>query len=195
MSSWCPQGLSAHFLFEIRIKPKHFHLPLPKHFDTKYLVSNVTVITLQHKQSCIPSILLTGLMQLKLAPTERIVNSADLSSSIVVPLTETITIKRNCWLGAESWLLRTLSVKMWLDLQCIVGSWSLDAGSEPVEWKQKCFPGGNYLQIWRWSSFRCTLVRAVTVADSYHRGGNGPTTAGGAVLCIFIYIILKRKNK
>ncbi len=26
------------------------------------------------------------------------------------------------------------------------------------------------------------LLRAVTVADFYHRGGNGPTTAGGAVL-------------
>ncbi len=39
------------------------------------------------------------------------------------------------------------------------------------------------------------LIRAVTVADFYHRGGNNPTTAGGAVLCIFIYIILKRKNK
>ncbi len=38
-------------------------------------------------------------------------------------------------------------------------------------------------------------IRAVTVADFYHRGGNGPTTAGDAVLCIFIYIILKRKNK
>ncbi len=25
-------------------------------------------------------------------------------------------------------------------------------------------------------------TRAVTVADFYHRGGNGPTTAGGAVL-------------
>ncbi len=37
--------------------------------------------------------------------------------------------------------------------------------------------------------------RAVTVADLYHRGGNGLTTAGGAVLCIFIYIILKCKNK
>ncbi len=39
------------------------------------------------------------------------------------------------------------------------------------------------------------IGRAVTVADFYHRGGNNPTTAGGAVLCIFIYIILKRKNK
>ncbi len=29
--------------------------------------------------------------------------------------------------------------------------------------------------------------RAVTVADFYHRGGNGPTTAGGAVMCIYIY--------
>ncbi len=29
-------------------------------------------------------------------------------------------------------------------------------------------------------------ARAVTVADFYHRGGNNPTTAGGAVLCIFI---------
>ncbi len=37
--------------------------------------------------------------------------------------------------------------------------------------------------------------RAVTVADFYHRGGNGPSTAGGAELCIFIYIILKCKNK
>ncbi len=27
-----------------------------------------------------------------------------------------------------------------------------------------------------------TKLRAVTVADFYHRGGNGPTTAGGAVL-------------
>ncbi len=40
-----------------------------------------------------------------------------------------------------------------------------------------------------------TLPRAVTVEDFYHRGGNNPTTAGGAVLCIFIYIILKHKNK
>ncbi len=46
----------------------------------------------------------------------------------------------------------------------------------------------------------------MTVADFYHRGGNGPTTAGGAVLIYiyiyicyiyicYIYIILKRKNK
>ncbi len=27
-----------------------------------------------------------------------------------------------------------------------------------------------------------TKLRAVTVADFYHRGGNGPTTTGGAVL-------------
>ncbi len=39
------------------------------------------------------------------------------------------------------------------------------------------------------------ITRAVTVADFYHRGGNGPTTADGTVLCIFIYIILKCKNK
>ncbi len=26
------------------------------------------------------------------------------------------------------------------------------------------------------------IIRAVTVADFFHRGGNGPTTAGGAVL-------------
>ncbi len=38
-------------------------------------------------------------------------------------------------------------------------------------------------------------TRAVTVADFYHHGGNGPTTAGGAVLYIFIYIILKHKHK
>ncbi len=30
--------------------------------------------------------------------------------------------------------------------------------------------------------------RAVTVADFYHHGGNGPTTAGGAVLCTYLYI-------
>ncbi len=28
------------------------------------------------------------------------------------------------------------------------------------------------------------------MADFYHRGGNGPTTAGGTVLCIFIYIYI-----
>ncbi len=28
----------------------------------------------------------------------------------------------------------------------------------------------------------------MTVADFYHRTGNGPTTAGGAVLYIYIYI-------
>ncbi len=27
-----------------------------------------------------------------------------------------------------------------------------------------------------------TKIRAVTVADFYHRGGNGPTTTGGVVL-------------
>ncbi len=31
------------------------------------------------------------------------------------------------------------------------------------------------------------IVRAVTVADFYHRGGNRKTTAGGAVL-LYIYI-------
>ncbi len=40
--------------------------------------------------------------------------------------------------------------------------------------------------------FGTVTSRAVTVADFYHSGGNGPTAAGGAVLCIFIYIILKR---
>ncbi len=40
-------------------------------------------------------------------------------------------------------------------------------------------------------------TRAVMVADFYHYGGNGPTTAGGAVLryIAYIYIIQKRKNK
>ncbi len=33
----------------------------------------------------------------------------------------------------------------------------------------------------------CIYFRAVTVADFYHRGGNGPTTAGGAMLW-YIYI-------
>ncbi len=32
------------------------------------------------------------------------------------------------------------------------------------------------------SKKKVTDCRAVTVADFYHRGGNGPTTAGGAVL-------------
>ncbi len=32
--------------------------------------------------------------------------------------------------------------------------------------------------------------RAVTVADFYHCGDNGLTTAGGAVLCIFIYLYI-----
>ncbi len=40
-----------------------------------------------------------------------------------------------------------------------------------------------------------TAARAVTVADLYHRGGNGPTTAGGAVLCIFIYIYNSETQK
>ncbi len=29
--------------------------------------------------------------------------------------------------------------------------------------------------------------RAVTVADFYHSGGNGPTTAGGALCDIYVY--------
>ncbi len=34
-------------------------------------------------------------------------------------------------------------------------------------------------------------IRAVTVADFYHRGGNGPTTTGGAVLWdIYIYLYI-----
>ncbi len=35
----------------------------------------------------------------------------------------------------------------------------------------------------------CILSRAVTVADFYHRGGNGPTTAGGVCIYIYIYIL------
>ncbi len=51
-------------------------------------------------------------------------------------------------------------------------------------------------KICRWFvKMKTGNTRAVTVADFYHRGGNGPTTAGGAVLCIFIYIILKHKHK
>ncbi len=30
--------------------------------------------------------------------------------------------------------------------------------------------------------YASVITRAVTVADFYHHGGNGPTTAGGAVL-------------
>ncbi len=33
-------------------------------------------------------------------------------------------------------------------------------------------------------------VRAVTVADFDHRCGNGPTTAGGTVFCVYIYIYI-----
>ncbi len=33
-----------------------------------------------------------------------------------------------------------------------------------------------------------TKLRAVTVADFYHRGGNGPTTTGGRCCDIYIYI-------
>ncbi len=46
-------------------------------------------------------------------------------------------------------------------------------------------------------SFLTILVysRAVTVANFYHRGGNGPTTDGGAVLCIFIYIYNSEMQK
>ncbi len=39
-------------------------------------------------------------------------------------------------------------------------------------------------------------IRAVTVADFYHRGGNGPTTAGGAVLLyIYIYIYINSETQ
>ncbi len=37
-------------------------------------------------------------------------------------------------------------------------------------------------------------ARAVTVEDFYHCGGNGLSTAGGAVLYMFIYIVLKCKK-
>ncbi len=40
----------------------------------------------------------------------------------------------------------------------------------------------------RFISLKDKGSRAVTVADFYHRGGNGPSTGGGAVLCIFVYI-------
>ncbi len=55
----------------------------------------------------------------------------------------------------------------------------------------------QFPSIWLYTCLKIYVIlsRAVTVADIYHRGGNGPTTAGGAVLCIFKYIILKRKNK
>ncbi len=33
----------------------------------------------------------------------------------------------------------------------------------------------------------CKLGRAVTVSDFYHCGGNGPTTAGGCGVEIYIY--------
>ncbi len=32
--------------------------------------------------------------------------------------------------------------------------------------------------------------RAVTVADFSHHGGNGPTTAGGAVLCVYMCVYI-----
>ncbi len=38
-------------------------------------------------------------------------------------------------------------------------------------------------------------IRAVTVADFYHRGGNNPTTAGDAVLCTYLYIYNSETQK
>ncbi len=51
--------------------------------------------------------------------------------------------------------------------------------------------GKSVLAIFRYEITGTMLFvnRAVTVAYFYHRGGNGPTTAGGAVLWyIYIYI-------
>ncbi len=38
-------------------------------------------------------------------------------------------------------------------------------------------------------------ARAVTVADFYHRGGNVLSTAGGAVLYVYIYIYNSETQK
>ncbi len=36
-------------------------------------------------------------------------------------------------------------------------------------------------------TYKFKVTSVVTVAEFYHRGGNGPTTAGG-VICVYLYI-------
>lgn len=70
-SSRRPQGLSAPYTLRSASSPHHFSPYVVEHFDTKYLVSNVTLIALWYKRSWIPSMLPTWLMQLKWASAKR----------------------------------------------------------------------------------------------------------------------------